>query len=68
MHTAESKWDADEIVDTKALQLFALKEFMAALNYQYVEESIFTNPHFYSNHFSNKGRENVGFVTALELS
>lgn len=40
---------------------------MAALNYQYVEESIFTNPHFYSNHYSNKGRENIGFVTALKL-
>lgn len=67
MHSKSSQWQEDEIVETKALQLFALKEFMSALNYQYIEESIFTNPHFYSNHYSNKGRENIGFVTALKL-
>lgn len=67
MHSKSSQWQEDEIVETKTLQLFALKEFMSALNYQYIEESIFTNPHFYSNHYSNKGRENIGFVTALKL-
>ncbi len=67
MHTSESLWVADEIVDTKALQLFALKEFMSSLNYQYVGGGIITSPHFYSNHFSNKGRENIGFSSAVKL-
>ena len=67
MHTSESSWNAEEIVDTKALQLFALKEFMSSLNYQYVCGGIMTSPHFYSNHFSNKGRENIGFSSAVKL-
>lgn len=66
MHTAESKWDADEIVDTRALQLFALKEFMKVLNYEYVEYK--GHPHrFESKHPLNKGRKVVDFNKAVKL-
>lgn len=67
MKTQESAWKDEEILDTKALQLFALKEFMFSLNYQYVGGSILGNPHFYSNHHSNKGRESVSFSSAVNL-
>lgn len=67
MHSKSSQWKEDEIVDTKLLQLHALKEFMSALQYKYSEESIFANPYFYSSHYSNKGRENISFVSALKL-
>jgi hypothetical protein len=67
MRTNESEWLPEDIIDTKALQLFALKEFMSSLNYQYVGGGIMTSPHFYSNHFSNKGRESVGFSSAVKL-
>lgn len=67
MHSNQSQWDAEDIVDTKALQLFSLCEFMKALNYQYICGGIMTSPHFYSNHHSNKGRENVGFSSAVKL-
>lgn len=66
MHTSESKWDADEIVDTRALQLFALKEFMKVLNYDYVEYR--GHPHrFESKHPLNKGRKTVAFSRAVKL-
>lgn len=67
MYTKESKWNPDDIQETKNLQLFALKEFMEALNYQYIGGGVITSPHFYSNHFSNKGRENIGFSNAVKL-
>ena len=66
MHTAESKWNEDEIVDTKVLQLFALKEFMKVLNYEYVEYR--GHPHrFESKHPLNKGRKTVAFNRAVKL-
>jgi len=66
MHTAESKWDSDEIVDTRALQLFALKEFMKVLNYEYVEYK--GHPHrFESKHPLNKGRKVIDFNKAVKL-
>ena len=66
MHTAESKWNADEIVDTRTLQLFALKEFMKILNYDYVEYR--GHPHrFESKHPLNKGRKTVAFNRAVKL-
>lgn len=66
MHTAESKWDADEIVDTRTLQLFALKEFMKVLNYDYVEYR--GHPHrFESKHPLNKGRKTIAFNRAVKL-
>lgn len=66
MHTAESKWDADEIVDTKALQLFALKEFMKVLNYEYMEYKAHAH-RFESKHPLNKGRKTITFNKAVKL-
>lgn len=66
MHTAESKWLADEIVDTRNLQLFALKEFMKVLNYEYVEYKAHAN-RFESKHPLNKGRKTVTFNKAVKL-
>lgn len=66
MHSAESSWNPDEIVDTRILQLFALKEFMKVLNYDYVEYK--GHPHrFESEHPLNKGRKIVDFNRAVKL-
>lgn len=66
MHTAESKWDADEIVDTRNLQLFALKEFMKVLNYEYMEYKAHAH-RFESKHPLNKGRKTITFNKAVKL-
>lgn len=66
MHTAESKWDADEIVDTRNLQLFALKEFMKVLNYEYMEYKAHAH-RFESKHPLNKGRRTITFNKAVKL-
>lgn len=66
MHTAESNWNPDEIVDTKALQLFALKEFMEVLGYEYCEYKAHAN-RFESKHPLNKGRKIVAFNRAIKL-
>jgi len=67
MHSNESSWNPDEIVDTKSLQLFTLREFMKCLNYDFVEGTLWSNPFFHSSHHSNKGRNIIGFVGALKL-
>ena len=66
MHTAESKWDSEDIVDTKALQLFALKEFMKVLGYEYYEFKAHAN-RFESKHPLNKGRKVINFNRAVKL-
>lgn len=66
MHSKESKWDADEIIDTKALQLFALKEFMRVLGYDYCEYKAHAN-RFESKHPLNKGRKVINFNKAVKL-
>lgn len=66
MHTSESQWNPDEILDTKRLQIFALKEFMYALGYHYIVYSTWTH-RFESNKFSNKGRKVLSFKKAVDL-
>ena len=66
MHTSESKWEPEEIIDTHKLQFFALKEFMTQLNYEYVEYK--AHPcRFESKHYSNKGREALSLTSAIKL-
>jgi hypothetical protein len=66
MHSKESKWDADEIVDTKKLQFFSLCQVMKALHYNYVEYR--SSPsRFESKHHSNKGREVISVTNAIRL-
>ena len=66
MHSKSSKWLEDEILDTRALQLFALKEFMKVLNYDLIEYK--GHPHrFESKHSLNKGRKVVDFNKAVKL-
>lgn len=67
MHSNKSQWLPEDIAETKHLQLYALKEFMSALQYQYVEGTLWSNPFFYSSHYSNKGRNIIGFSSALKL-
>lgn len=66
MNTKQSLWKDDEIVDTRNLQLFALKEFMKVLNYEYVEYK--GHPHrFESQHPLNKGRKVIDFNRAVKI-
>ncbi len=67
MHSNQSQWNPDEIIDTRKLQIHALKEFMQSLNYQYSPESLWVCPYFYSDHHSNKGRQYVSFNSAIKL-
>ena len=66
MHTAESKWVDDEIVDTRKLQLFTLKEFMKVLGYDYCEYKAYPS-RFESKHPLNKGRKIITFNKAVKL-
>jgi len=66
MHSKASKWDSEEILDTKKLQLFALDEFMSALKYQRIG---WANGHvtYQSEHRKNRGREVISFKKATDL-
>lgn len=66
MYTKASKWNPEEIVDTRKLQLFALEEFMSALKYTYTQwaSGLIT---FESGSSKNKGRLSVSFRKAVEL-
>ena len=66
MRTNESKWLPDDILDTKVLQLFALKEFMKVLGYDYCEYKAHAN-RFESKHPLNRGRKTVTFNKAIKL-
>lgn len=64
----------DEIIDTSDLQLFSLKAFMRALNYEWAKDneslfsSIFENKcYFYSWKYTNKGRAHISFESAVKL-
>lgn len=66
MNTKQSAWNDDEILDTRILQLFALKEFMKVLHYDFIEYK--GHPHrFESKHPLNKGRKIVDFNKAIKL-
>ena len=68
MHSNESSWNPDEIIDTRNLQIFALCEFMSALKYEWnTDEFWWGSPGFTSTHFSNKGRRNISIKTAVNL-
>ncbi len=66
MHSKASKWDSDEILDTKKLQLFALDEFMSALKYERIKWAY--GPITYESwHRKNKGRNIISFKSAVGL-
>jgi hypothetical protein len=66
MHSKASKWDCEEILDTKKLQLFALDEFMYALKYQRIN---WANGHvtYESGNRKNRGRAVISFKKAVDL-
>ena len=66
MHTSESLWDSEEIIDTKNLQFFSLCQVMAALHYEYVEYRSCAS-RFESKHHSNKGREVLSISSGIKL-
>lgn len=66
MHSNESSWNPDEIVDTKALQLFSLVQMMKGLHYEYIPYKA-SAPRFESKHYSNKGREFISLSSAIKL-
>ena len=66
MHTSESLWDSEEIIDTKNLQFFSLCQVMKALNYEYVEYRSCAS-RFESKHHSNKGREVLSISSCIKL-
>ncbi len=67
MHTSESQWNPDEIIDTQKLQVFALKEFMLQLGYEIMKSSVNGNWHFHSNQYSNRGRSKISVGHAISL-
>lgn len=66
MHTAESNWNPDEIVDTKRLQIFSLCQMMKGLHYEFVEYSSAPS-RFESKHYSNIGREVLSVSSCIKL-
>lgn len=66
MHSKSSLWQEDEIIDTKKLQIHSLKEMMAGLGYKY-EHWLGEHPHFYSDKYSNKGRNIISIKSAIDL-
>lgn len=66
MHTSESLWNSEDIVDTKALQFFSLCQVMKALHYEYVEYRSCAS-RFESKHHSNKGREVLSISSCIKL-
>ena len=66
MHSKSSLWQEDEIIDTRKLQIYSLKEMMAALGYKY-EEWAGINPYFYSGKYANKGRNIISIASAINL-
>lgn len=67
MRTNESQWQPEDIVDTRQLQIYALKQMMSALGYDLMKSSVEGNWHFHSNSYSNKGREKVSIRKAIKL-
>lgn len=66
MHSKQSQWPDDEIIDTRKLQIHSLKEMMSALGYKY-EEWAGSNPYFYSDKYANKGRNIISIASAINL-
>lgn len=66
MYTKESKWDSEEIVDTRKLQIFSLCQVMRAFHYELVEYQGHPS-RFESTHRSNKGRKVVSWQKAISL-
>jgi hypothetical protein len=68
MHSKSSKWDSEEIIDTRRLQIYSLCQFMQGLGYEYCNGNrLWGCPHFYSDQYSNKGRSTIGFTKAIDL-
>lgn len=67
MRTNESEWLPEDIIDTRQLQIYALKQMMSALGYDLMKSSVEGNWHFHSNQYSNKGREKISVRTAVKL-
>lgn len=66
MHSNKSQWDAEDIVDTRQLQIHSLKQVMKALGYEF-EQWYGGHPYFISSEYSNKGREKISVKTAIDL-
>lgn len=66
MHSNQSKWSADEIVDTRKLQIFSLCQVMKAFHYELVEYTGHPS-RFESTHRSNKGRNVISWQKAISL-
>lgn len=67
MYTKESDWNPDEIVDTRKLQIHALKEMMNGLGYVFRPSTINSQAYFYSANYSNKGRNKISVKSAISL-
>ena len=66
MHSNKSQWAADEIIDTRKLQIFSLCQMMKGLHYEFVEYKGSAS-RFESKHYSNKGREVISISKAVKL-
>lgn len=67
MRTNESLWQSEDIVDTRKLQIHALKEMMKGLGYVFRPSTINSQAYFYSADYSNKGRSRISVKSAIGL-
>ena len=67
MRTNESLWLPEDIVDTRKLQIYALKEMMNGLGYVFRPSTINSQAYFYSAAYSNKGRNKISVKSAINL-
>lgn len=67
MRTNESLWQPEDIIDTRKLQIHALKQVMSALGYTYHPGWADSKAYFYSSDYSNKGRPIISVKTAINL-
>lgn len=67
MRTDKSDWLPEDIVDTRKLQIYALKEMMKGLGYVYRPSTAATQAYFYSSDYSNKGRSRLSVKSCIDL-
>ena len=64
----KSSWEDENTYDTRALQIYALKEFMKSLHYLLNDyERINQTACFRSSYQMNKGRNKISVQTAIRL-
>lgn len=67
MRTNKSEWLPEDIIDTRRLQIHALKEMMKGLGYVFRPSTAVTQAYFCSSDYSNKGRSRLSVKSCIDL-